>query len=187
MALVAIASQSAGLLSVEPFLGFRATMKTKLLFFLLGLLATPLLAIGAFFSLVYFEDYNSPLFREQHLISGKTIKVISFLLAWGIEHSERFPEQDGFSLEYVSSILDTDSELIDKEAVEVFELIRPVSEQWEFKSATLSAFRSTARNGQYYIFAFTQAANGAWSFQRSTAKVHINDSAFCIQRTTAFV
>lgn len=150
-------------------------MKAQLKFFLLGLLTAVLLFVGAFFSLFFVAGNQSAIFREQRLASGKIIKVTSFLLAWGIEHNERFPEQDSLSLEYVSSMPDADSELIDKEALEVFELVRPISEQWGFKNATLSAFPSTARKGQYYIFSFKQTPNGSWSFQRSTAKVHIND------------
>lgn len=143
-------------------------MKTKLLFFIFGLSAAAVLAAGTFLSLVYFQDNQSPIVREQVLAPGKTIKILSFLLAWGMDHSQRLPEQDSFSLDYVSAAIETDTESINKEALQVFELIRPVSEQWGFNMATVSAFRSTSRNGQYYIFAFKRAENGSWSFERST-------------------
>lgn len=134
-----------------------------------------LLLVGAFFSLAYYEANQSPTFRDQRLVSTQTIKVLSFTLTWGIDHNERFPEQDSLILDYVSAMSSADSESMDKEAEEVFELVRPVSEQWGFKSATLSVFSSTVRRGRYYIYAFKQAPNGSWSFERSTAKVHIND------------
>lgn len=168
-------SGSSSLTVVRPPQQICATVKAKLAFFFLGLLAAPVLLIGAFLSLAYFQENQSPLFREQRLPSGRIIKVTSFLLAWGVEHNERFPEQDSLSLDYVSSVPGADSASIDQEAIEVFELVRPASEQWGFKSATLSAFPSTTRKGQYYIFAFKQAPNGSWFFQRSAAKVHIND------------
>lgn len=152
-----------------------ATMRTKLIFFLSGFLAAPILIAGAFYSIAYLQQDQPPTFREQRLSSGRVIKVTSFVLAWGLEHNERIPQQDSLSLDYVSSVPDADSESIDKEAMEVFELIRSVSEQWGFRSATLCAFPSTTRRGRYYIFAFNKTPDGSWSFQRSSAKVHIND------------
>ena len=150
-------------------------MKAQLKFFLLGLLTAVLLCVGALFSLFFVAGNQSALFREQRLPSSKTIKVMSFQLAWGDDHGNRFPDEDTLVLEYVSSIPGADQELKNQEAIEVFELVRAASEQWGFKNATLSAFPSTARKGRYDIFVFKQAPNGSWSFQRSTAKVHIND------------
>jgi len=39
----------------------------------------------------------------------------------------------------------------------------------------LSAFPSATRKGQYDVFVFERTQDGTWSFQRSTAKVHVND------------
>ena len=49
-------------------------------------------------------------------------------------------------LEYVSS-LPTEAKELDQEALEVFELIRPVSEQWRFSTASVSAFTSVVGSG----------------------------------------
>ena len=88
-----------------------------------------------------------PIFRDQVLASGKIVKVTSFNLVWGIEHGERRNRDDSFALEYVSSATVGDETALDQEIVEVFELIRPISEQWGFKGATISAFPTTQRIG----------------------------------------
>ena len=150
-------------------------MKVQFKFFLLGLLTAGLLFVCAFFSLLLVVDDQPTIFREQRLPSGKTIKVMSFHLAWGDDHGNRLPDEDTLAFEYVSSMPGADQGLKNQEAMEVFALVHAASEQWGFKSATLSAFPTTARKGQYDIFVFKQASNGSWSFQRSPAKVHIND------------
>jgi hypothetical protein len=101
--------------------------------------------------------------REQRLPSGKVVKVISCLLAWGVEHDERYPDQDAFALEYVSATPREPSPALEGEALEVFELIRPISEQWGFSTATVSALRSPERTGTYDVFVFTRSAGGKWS------------------------
>jgi hypothetical protein len=83
-----------------------------------------------------------PLWREQKLPSGKQVKVTSMLLARGAEHDERFLDKDCFTLAFVTTQAEADSQTREREAREVFELIRPISEQWGFKSATLTAFRT---------------------------------------------
>lgn len=37
--------------------------------------------------------------REQRLPSGKAVKIVSCQFAWGVEHHERHPTQDGFAVE----------------------------------------------------------------------------------------
>ena len=113
---------------------------------------------------------------EQRLPSGKVIKVTSCLLTWGVEHGERHPNQDSFSLEYVTSIPPAASSELDQEAVEVFELIRPVSERWGFSTASVSAFASVERTGKYNIFAFSRSSDGRWSVARNPAKVYNTES-----------
>jgi hypothetical protein len=109
------------------------------------------------------HDPLHQLVREQHLPSGKTAKVVSCLFAWGVEHDERHPGQDGFSLEYLSAVPREPSDALEREAVEVFELIRPVSEQWGLATAEVSALRTADRTGTYDVFGFTRNAGGTWS------------------------
>ena len=114
--------------------------------------------------------------HEQRLPSGKRILVTSCLLVWGSEHGERHPNQDSFALEYVTSLAPPASQELDQEAREVFELIRPLSEQWGFSTASVSAFRSVERTGKYDIFTFTRSADGHWSATRAEAKVFNTES-----------
>ena len=109
---------------------------------------------------------------EQRLPSGKVIKVTSCLLVWGVEHQERHTNQDSFALEYVSALSHSASQELDREAIEVFELIRPISEQWGFSTASVAAFPSAERTGQYNQFIFSRSSDGRWSFSRRSAKVY---------------
>ena len=103
------------------------------------------------------------LIREQRLPSGRAVKVVSCLLAWGIEHDERHADRDGFALEYLSEVPHGRLHELEREALEVFELIRPISEQWGLSSATVTALRTPERTGTYHVFAFTRSAEGMWS------------------------
>ena len=114
--------------------------------------------------------------HEQRLPSGKTVLVTSCVLAWGVEHGERHAREDAFALEYVTSLLPSGPDQLDQEALEVFELIRPVSEQWSLNSASVSAFPSAERSGKYEIFAFSRGADGRWSPSRRSAKVFNTES-----------
>ncbi len=113
---------------------------------------------------------------EQRLRSGKVIKVTSCLLTWGVEHGERHANQDSFALEYVTSIPPSATDELDREALEVFELIRPISEQWGFSTASVAAFPSAERTGKYDLFIFSRSADGRWSFSRKSAKVFNTES-----------
>jgi hypothetical protein len=103
------------------------------------------------------------LLREQRLPSGRTVKVVSCTFAWGVEHDERHADQDGFALEYLASVPRLPAEGLEREAVEVFELIRPLSEQWGLTSASVAALRTPERTGTYDIFGFTRSPAGTWS------------------------
>ncbi len=116
-----------------------------------------------------------PLWHDQLLPSGKTIKVTSFNLVWGVEHDERDADKDCFALEFVSADPTADGASHEREALEVFELIRPTSELWGFKTAVISGFPSVERKGRYEIFIFTRGSEGQWSFTRQPAKVFAND------------
>ena len=108
------------------------------------------------------QGFNQPV-REQRLASGKVVKIVSCLLTWGVEHDERHPDQDAFALEYLASVPREPPQDLEREAVDVFELIRPISEQWGFTTATVTALRSPERTGTYDVFVFTRAAAGMWS------------------------
>src|SRR5262252_4251248 len=82
------------------------------------------------------------------LASGKTIKITACHFAWGVEHDERHVSQDSFALEYVSTVPHTDLAAVDRETVEVFELIRPISETWGLKIAGVAAFPGVQRKGK---------------------------------------
>jgi len=106
---------------------------------------------------------SQPLWREQTLPSGKQVKILSMLLAWGAEHDERFPDQDCFTLAFVTTRSPSDAQALELEAREVFEFIRPISEQWGFKSATVTAFRSPKPERHYDLFIFKRSEDGKWS------------------------
>ena len=72
---------------------------------------------------------NQPIWHDQLLPSGKTIKVTAFNLVWGIEHDERDVTKDCLQIEFVWSNPAADAVAQEKEAWEVFELIRPASER----------------------------------------------------------
>lgn len=125
-------------------------------------------------SLVACVDTNS-IWRDQTLPSGKTIKVASFHLTWGVEHNERYPGNDCFSLEFVSANPKADPKSREKEALEIFELIRPISEQWGLNTASLSGFKTTQRKGGYDLFSFNRGSDGKWSCKLYSAKIFTND------------
>ena len=113
---------------------------------------------------------------DQRLPSGKVIKVTKCLLVWGVEHGERHLDQDSFALEYVSALPPEAGKELDQEALEAFELIRSISEQWRFSTASVSAFTSAERTGKYNLFAFSRQADGRWSVNRTAAKVYNTES-----------
>ena len=100
--------------------------------------------------------------REQKLPSGRQVKVSFMTLAFGVEHEERCPDQDAFALWYVTTLPDGAPRERELEAREVFELIRPISEQWGFTSATLSAYRTPQRERYYDLFIFQRGDDGKW-------------------------
>lgn len=150
-------------------------MKPQIKFFSFGFFFACLSFLGIFAYILYHDGNIRMLVHDQALPSGKTIQITSFNLVWGVEHSDRNPGNDCFNLEYVSNVPHAEPEERDQEALEVFELIRPVSEQWGFKRTSISAFRSTQRKGAYDIYHFDRASDGKWSLKRYPAKVHSND------------
>jgi len=108
--------------------------------------------------------------HPEKLASGSTIKVTSFNLVWGAEHDEHTLGKDCFHIQYVSLHPDADAAARQAEATEVFELVRPVSEQWGFGEATVSAIPALEHRGPYDVYGFRRQADGHWSskaiFQR---------------------
>jgi hypothetical protein len=102
--------------------------------------------------------------REQKLPSGNSVKIKSLQIAWGVEHDEpRRPERDCFVLQFVYRAPGADDDAHDREAKDVFELIRPISELWEFTSAELMAYSSVQPDRHYDLFVFQRGPDGKWS------------------------
>lgn len=99
------------------------------------------------------------------LASGSTIKVTSFNLVWGAEHDEHTLGKDCFAIEYVTSHPGADAKLLEAEAAEAFELVRPVSEQWGFREATVAAIPTLEHRGLYDLYWFRRQADGHWSYK----------------------
>ena len=109
------------------------------------------------------------------LPSGAVVKVTSFNLVWGVGHDERNPGDDCLALEFVTNIPHGDDAARERELQEVFELIRPASESWGFKSATIARFPTLERKGHYDFFAYSRGASGTWSYERTDRKVFSTD------------
>ena len=116
--------------------------------------------------------------KEQHhrrlkLASGRTLEVTALYLGFGDDHSGRGAVDDGVCVEYVTSFPDEAAR--DKEAVEVFEAIRPLVDSLGVGTASVSAFPSLLRKGRYERHDYTRDAAGTWTSKRVEAKVFIND------------
>jgi hypothetical protein len=151
-------------------------LKVKIKYLIYGFLIACLFGIGGMIGFSYFYENNRDMtVHEQTLPSGKSIRITMCDLLWGVEHNDRFSNQDCFAIEYVMSTADSSQEIQDREAMDVFELIRPVSEQWKIEKASLTAFPTLKRKGTYSVYALKRNPNGKWEYKRYTAKVHIND------------
>ena len=133
---------------------------------LLGLLAV--FAAGC-------DDHFHTLWHGEKLPSGGMVKVTSLNLVWGIEHDDRDVSKDCFAIEYVTANPGFDVGQREAEAAEVFELIRPVSELWGFRSASMAAFPTLTRKGRYDLYLYQREPDGQWTFKRSEAKVFASD------------
>jgi len=112
------------------------------------------------------DDGNYPFKTPWHpekLASGSTIKVTSVNLVWGAEHDEHTLGKDCFDIQYVALHPDADAATRQAEATEVFELVRPVSEQWGFGEATVSAIPVLDHRGPYDVYWFRRQPDGHWS------------------------
>ena len=122
------------------------------------------LAIGSLLAtaLLGCSGESRPVWRDQKLPSGRQVKVSMMSLAWGVDHDDRYPDQDSFTLWYVTSLPDGSPAGRELEAKEVFELVRPISEQWGFKSASLSAYKTVQHERYYDLFIFQRGDDGKW-------------------------
>lgn len=120
-------------------------------------------------------DTTRTLWHEQKLPSGRSVKITQMVLAWGGEHDRRIAAEDCFALEFVSSRPGADTAEREAEALEVFELVRPLSEQWGFRIASVAGFPTLDRRGRYDLYAFERGADGRWTFRRTEMKVFRND------------
>ena len=117
--------------------------------------------------LVFVAGCDGPFRTPWHgetLASGNKIKVTSFNLVWGAEHDEHTLGKDCFAIEYVTSYPNADAKQREAEAVEAFELVRPASEQWGFREATVAAIPTLEHRGLYDLYWFRRQPDGHWSF-----------------------
>ena len=117
--------------------------------------------------------------HAERLPSGTVIKVTAFELVWGNEPDH--PDDhtlggDCLSMEYVMADPNADASRREAEARQAFDaLARTASEQWQFRSAELLAFRQLERKGRYDFYEFERASDGQWSFRREERKVFATD------------
>ena len=134
-----------------------------------------LVAIGMLLAAGCGRGIRFGVWRDQALPSGRVVKVTQAMLAWNDEHGERHPKGDAFALEYVRSEPDAGLAAREREALEVFELIRPTSELWGLRVATLAGFPAVERRGRYDLFVFRRGDDGAWAVERQEQKVFVDD------------
>jgi len=134
-----------------------------------------LLLLGAVLALASGCGDYPGVWREQRLPSGGTVKVTAFNLVWGADHDEHALGGDCFSLEFVSADPGADPAALGREAQAVFELVRPVSELWGFRSAQLAGFPTPKRKGPYALYLFTRGADGRWTYSVERRKVFASD------------
>jgi hypothetical protein len=116
--------------------------------------------------------FRTPWHAEK-LASGAAIKVTSFNLVWGAEHDDHALGKDCFAIEYVMSDPGADAKGREAEAVEAFELVRPASEQWGFREATVAAIPTVEHRGLYDLYWFQRLPDGHWS-----SKVIVKDGVW---------
>jgi hypothetical protein len=124
-----------------------------------GVLLVLVLMFVAGCDVLFNGPFRTP-WHGQALASGTTIKVTRFDLVWGDDHSGG---QTSFAIEYVTSNPDADAKRREAEVAEVFELVRPVSEQWGFREATVAAIPTLEHRGLYDLYWFQRRPDGHWA------------------------
>jgi hypothetical protein len=132
---------------------------------LLGAVAgvTTLVAAAALFFAAAPGGSHQQRHRTLKLASGRALEVVGLYFAFGDEHSQRGAIDDGISVQYVSAA--AEGEARDKEAAEVFEAIRPLSESLGVVTAEVCAYSSLSRNGRSETYAYSRDTAGAWTFK----------------------
>ena len=104
--------------------------------------------------------------HPEKLASGSTIKITAFDLVWGAGHGDddHVMGPDCFKITYVSGLSGADIAQRDAEARQVFELVRPISEQWGLHTAEVAAIPTLEHRGPYDVYEFEQKPDGSWSF-----------------------
>jgi hypothetical protein len=104
--------------------------------------------------------------HPEKLASGSTIKVTALDLVWGAGHGDddHVMGSDSFKITYVTALSNADIPQRDAEALQAFELVRPVSEQWGLRSAEVAAIPTLEHVGAYDLYEFQQKPDGSWSF-----------------------
>lgn len=106
--------------------------------------------------------FHTP-WHDEKLASGRAVKVTSLNLVWGSEHDDHTLGKDCFAIQYVESDASADTKSRDAEAAEVFELVRPMSEQWGFREATVAGIPTLEHVGLYDLYWFRRSDNNEWS------------------------
>jgi len=132
---------------------------------LLGAVAAvaTLVAVAAMFFFAGPGGSHEQRHRTLKLASGRALEITGLYFAFGDEHSQRGAIDDGISVEYVSA---AQGEARDKEAAEVFEAIRPLSESLGVVTAAVCAYPSLSRKDRYETYAYSRDTAGAWTFKR---------------------
>lgn len=103
------------------------------------------------------------LVRQQRLQSGKTVSITGVNLTFGARDNVG---NDSFRVEYTCSNPQGSQQDLNTEASEVFDLIRPISEQWGLKTASLEAFPTEKHTGKFTAYHFKRQANGQWASEK---------------------
>ncbi|WP_156120702.1 hypothetical protein [Neosynechococcus sphagnicola] len=74
-------------------------VRIQIKFFVLGLAASWILGAVGIWGILFFSSGDGTMtFHEQILPSGRNIKVTMCNLVWGVEHADRLPDKDSFTL-----------------------------------------------------------------------------------------
>lgn len=142
------------------------TMRVHWRSMLLGVVAgvTMLVAAAALFFAAGSGGPHEQRHRTLKLASGRALEIMGLYFSFGDEHSQRGAIDDGISVQYVSAA--AAGEARDKEAAEVFEAIRPLSESLGVATAEICAYPSLSGKGRHDVYAYSRDVAGAWNVKR---------------------
>jgi hypothetical protein len=142
------------------------TMRVHWKSMLLGAVAgvAMLVAVAAMLFAVASGGSHEQRHRTFKLASGRALEIMGLYFAFGDEHSQRGAIDDSISVQYVSAA--AKGEARDREAAEVFEAIRPLSESLGVATAEVCAYSSLSLKGRSEIYAYSRDTTGVWTFKR---------------------